>query len=344
MDKIQNNHSIKTLDKLFKIANQNPNKQFDGLYKMLHDKDLLLVACANLCNNYGLSTSGSTKEILDGTSLNRIKEISEQIKSWSYKFAPLRKNRINKHTKLRTDQGKKNIQKNNHGPKSPGISWIDSRAFLFDHSLEVPEWKDRVVQEAIRLILNVIYEPIFYQEGNNYGFRSQLSCQHAITYIQQQSRGLCMALEGDVQMAYDNIDFENFLKILKRKITDNQFLKMIKSSFHSGFLFKDDNQDTLTGIRQGSIVSTLFFNIYMHEFDKFVINDIKERLDKPPKWNETKEIDIAEKSKGFPHHQKKEYKVFNFECQHSVHSSFFSGVFPRSKTGIRGFPVGTGKN
>lgn len=87
-----------------------------------------------------------------------------------------------------------------------------------------------------------------------------------------------MAIEGDIQGAYDNVDFEIFLNLLKQKITDISFIKFIKKSLHCGLIFKDPYKDTLLGVPQGSIVSPLFFNIYMHEFDKLILNQLSKEI------------------------------------------------------------------
>ena len=290
VEKIENNHSIKMIQKLFFLSNLLPDKKFDGLYKLLHDKDLLLVAFSNICNNYGSSTPGVTSETVDGMSLNRLEEISNEIKNKTYKFSPFRRIMIEK-------LSKPGDNKNTPKKRRP---------------LGIPEWKDRIVQEALRLILNAIYEPIFYREGKNFGFRPKLSCQHAVKYLDENGKGLHMALEGDIQGAYDNVNFDILLNILKQKITDKPLLELIKNSLHCGLMFKDHYQDTLLGVPQGSIVSPLFFNIYMHEFDKYVLNQLSEESNKLEKRNPkfSKKYRSNTDSK-FKNYHTNEYQAYN---------------------------------
>ena len=120
-----------------------------------------------------------------------------------------------------------------------------------------------------------------------------------------------MALEGDIKGAYDNENFKVLLEILRhapanpfgppkiacnfrgtkvrfarravKKITDERFISIIEDSLKCGLMFKDHYHDTLLGVPQGSIVSPLFFNIYMFEFDKYVQNELTNQFVTPKK-------------------------------------------------------------
>lgn len=298
VDKIENNYSIKTIQKLFSISNSKHDKKFDGLYKLCHDKDLLYIACENICYHYGSSTPGYSKETMDKMTLKIIEEISNELKNRTYQFSPFRK--------IMIDKPSKSADKKNRSKKQ--------------HAFTISEWKDNIVQETLRLILNAIYEPIFYNQGNNFGFRPKLSCQHAVKYLDENAKGLYNALEGDIEDAYGNVDFKILLTLLKEKITDHQFLKLIKNSLHYGLVFKDHYQDTLLGVPQRSIVSPLFFNIYMHEFDKYVLNELTNEFIQQEKKNKKYEKSfILSREKNY-----KSYKTVEHQKCHNQLQKFTS--------------------
>ena len=135
--------------------------------------------------------------------------------------------------------------------------------------LGIPTFEDRIIQEAIRIILNVIYEPTFEKNNLNYGFRENKSTHHAILKTKYNGTGLSMAIEGYIKGAYDNVDHDILLKILSHRILDKDFLKLIYQGFKCGLLDQGQYQDTITGVPQGGIASPILFNIYMHEFYPF---------------------------------------------------------------------------
>nr|UIB38922.1 hypothetical protein [Trentepohlia sp. YN1317] len=250
---ISHNHSVQTLQKIFTTSFKDPNRIFKDLYSLLCDINILLLAYANISNNKGSSTPGTTFETIDGMTLQRIEQIQQELKNKTYQFSPFRRIMIDK-------------------PSKPGDNKNTPKK---QRPLGIPEWKDRIVQEALRLVLNAIYEPLFYMEGNNYGFRPKLSCQHAIEYIKINCHAMSHVIEGDIKGAYDNVDFKILINLLRKKISDHNLINLIKNSLNCGLEFNNHYQDTIVGVPQGSIVSPLFFNIYMHEFDKYIINKIK---------------------------------------------------------------------
>jgi RNA-directed DNA polymerase len=68
------------------------------------------------------------------------------------------------------------------------------------------------------------------------GFRPGKSCHHAITYIKKFGTGCNIAIEGDIEGAYDNVDHDILYKILEKRIADYKFLKLLKDGFKSGIL------------------------------------------------------------------------------------------------------------
>jgi retron-type reverse transcriptase len=136
---------------------------------------------------------------------------------------------------------------------------------------------DHIVQEAIRGILECIYEPEFKawdihtkKYASNFGFRADMGCWDALYNIKSKSQGTAWVIEGDFNNAYNSIDHKILISILSRRIKDKKFLILIKKLLLSGIMGENRYEDSLMGVSQGGILSPLLFNIYMLEFDKWI--------------------------------------------------------------------------
>lgn len=120
----------------------------------------------------------------------------------------------------------------------------------------------------IRMILEAIYEPEFELRDNNsnFGFRPKKSTHDAMKTIGRKSQGLRFALEGDIEGAYDNVKHKKLLSILRKKVTDNKFLKLIDKGLKSRIMDKGKYVNSLVGTPQGGIASP---NIYLSELDLY---------------------------------------------------------------------------
>ena len=134
---------------------------------------------------------------------------------------------------------------------------------------------ERIVQESIRLILNTIYEPLFQRTELNFGFRPKRSTSDAIKKISSESQGINIAIQGDITGAYDNVNKKTLIKLLKRKISDKKLLRLIEDSLHTGTILNNKITHSITGVPQDGIASPIYFNIYMHQFDRALMNDLK---------------------------------------------------------------------
>lgn len=147
-------------------------------------------------------------------------------------------------------------------------------------SIDVSMQSDKIVQEALRGILEAIYEPVFKEFGkrtqglsNNYGFRPKSSAWSAMEKIQKYSRQCNLAITGVTVFAYNNVNHEILICILRKRIKDKKFLNLINSLLKSGVMDHKKFEHSLKGTFQGGIISPLLFNIYMMEFDKYVYDN-----------------------------------------------------------------------
>jgi len=229
----------------------------DDLYNLLSDKDFILHSYQTLSKNRGATTPGPEGETADGMSLERIDSLHQKLKSGTYIMKPFRRVWFDKIGK-KPDPITKKI------PQRP---------------LGIPDFEDRIVQEMIRSILEVIYEPWFQLQNTNFGFRSDKNCQQAITQITYNSQLMDYAIEGDIEKAFDMVIPETMIKILKKRIVDQKFLDLIEQGFACGLIENNEFKHTLLGTPQGGIASPILFNIYLHELDTFITTHIQETVD-----------------------------------------------------------------
>lgn len=136
--------------------------------------------------------------------------------------------------------------------------------------LGIPTIKDRVVQEALKLILEPIYECKFH--AHSYGFRPFRSAHHAAERVRRLIGrwNYNWAIEGDISKCFDCIDHDILLGLVKRTITDGRVIYLLKVMLRSGVLDGSNFYVSELGTVQGGVVSPLLANIYLHELDMFV--------------------------------------------------------------------------
>lgn len=221
--------------------------QFKNLYKFISHPQTLLKAYSNLVSNKGSMTAGIDAETLDGFSLTNIYKLHSDLVKNKYKPKPVRRVWV---------------------PK-PGKPFPEIK-----RPLAVPTIIDRIVQEAIRIFLQPIYEPLFDINNHNYGFRPNKSTYDSIEFIKNKAKGSNYTIEGDIKGAYDSIDHNKLLEFISNTIQDDKLLNLINTILKAGVLDENKWEISLTGVPQGSILSPLLFNIYMFQFDLFMENHI----------------------------------------------------------------------
>ena len=213
------------------------NYKYERLYRILYNEEMYLIAYQKIYANVGNMTKGTDNETIDGMNLERIGKIIDSLKDESYQPNPSR----------RTYIPKKN------GKKRP---------------LGIPSFEDKLLQEVIRMILEAIYEGYF--ENCSHGFRPNRSCHTALTQIQTTFTGVKWFIEGDIKGFFDNINHDILIEILKERIDDERFLRLIRKFLNAGYIEDWQFYKTYSGTPQGGIISPILANIYLDKLDKYM--------------------------------------------------------------------------
>ena len=229
--------------KLSQWAERDKNHRFFDLYHLLHDKDWLRLAHDHVKGNAGSKTAGCDGvniSIFDEQLDENLARLAEDLKAGTFEPQPVRRVYINKA----------------NGKRRPlGISAI----------------RDRIVQEALRMILEPIYEAGFSQFS--FGFRPNRCTMDAVKYLASNTIGAkkyYWVIEGDISAYFDSLCQRKLMKLLHRRIIDGKLLRLIGRFLRSGVMEQKLFQPTTSGVSQGSIVSPLLANLYLHELDKFM--------------------------------------------------------------------------
>lgn len=211
--------------------------KFERLYRLLFNEELFYVAYQKIASNGGNTTKGSDGRSIDGMSLARIETLIASLKDESYQPHPSRRVHI---------------------PKKNGKT----------RPLGIPAFEDKLVQEVVRMILEAIYEGHF--ETTSHGFRPKRSCHTALLHIQKTFNGAKWFIEGDIKGFFDNIDHDVLVGILRERISDDRFIRLIRKFLKAGYVEDWTFHNTYSGTPQGGIVSPILANIYLDKLDKYV--------------------------------------------------------------------------
>ena len=119
--------------------------------------------------------------------------------------------------------------------------------------LGIPSFNDKMVQEVVRMILEAIYEGSF--EHTSHGFRPKRSCHTALIDIQKTFTAMKWFIEGDIKGFFDNINHNVLINILRERIADERFLRLIRKFLNAGYVADWVFHRTYSGTPQGGIIS-----------------------------------------------------------------------------------------
>ena len=233
--------------KLSQRATVAPQHRFGDLYALLTHADWLEAAYHRVKHNSGAETpgvDGVTRSPFEANLEGNLEALRQALKAGAYRPLAVRRVTI---AEQKTD------------------------GRIKERRLGIAAFRDRIVQEGLRMILEPLYEADFSR--HSYGFRPNRSTKDAVTYLATRlthGRSYGWAIEGDIRACFDSIRHGKLLRLLRRRVRDAKLLHLIRDFLRAGCLEGLNYQPTLTGTPQGGVASPILANIYLHELDRFM--------------------------------------------------------------------------
>jgi len=230
--------------KLHRWAAADPGRRFDDLFNFVHDPATLKVAFDRVAGNRGANTPG-----VDGLTVADVEEaigvpgfldgLRAALKEGSFAPLPVRERKI---------------------PKPGGSGKV--------RKLGIPVIADRVVQAALKLVLEPIFEAGFLPVS--YGFRPMRRAHDAVAEVQRYgTKGYRWVLDADIEACFDTISHPALMDRVRARVKDKRALALVKAFLKAGVLTELGNrEDTWTGTPQGGILSPLLANIALAVLDE----------------------------------------------------------------------------
>jgi RNA-directed DNA polymerase len=231
--------------KLHQRATDDPSRRFDDLDNFVSDPAFLLVAWRRVKGNRGARTAGVDGQTAYYITVERgeerfLSDLRADLKARVFRPLPVRERSI---------------------PKAGGKR----------RRLGIATVRDRVVQAALKLVLEPIFEADF--QSCSYGFRPGRRTQDAVAEIHYLcSRSYEWVVEGDITACFDEIDHVAIMDRVRGRIADKRVLALLKAFLKAGVLGEDGvERDTITGTPQGGILSPLLSNIALAALDEHFV-------------------------------------------------------------------------
>lgn len=235
------------LARVAELARQNAQMAFRSLAHLI-DEAALRRAFERLRKDAAVGVDGFTKEQYAQDLDARLGDLKERLRTKRYRHQPIRRVHI---------------------PKAPGKT----------RPIGISSIEDKIVQGALREILEAVYEQDFLD--GSYGFRPGRGAHDALRELNRilWTGEASWILEADIESFFDTIDHEKLMEILQMRVADGSLLRLIGKCLQVGVLDGEEYAEPEAGTAQGSILSPLLGNIYLHHvLDTWFERDVKPRL------------------------------------------------------------------
>lgn len=220
------------LARISQLSSENPDMVFTSIGHLIN-KELLKDCHEEMDGKKAAGIDGITKEEYQRNLEENLEKLVERLKKKSYKPKPARLVEI---------------------PKGNGKT----------RPLSIYSYEDKLVQEALRRILEAVFEPHFCEEMM--GFRPNRGCHEAIRKLNTmlENRPTNYVLDADIQGFFDHIDHEWAVRFIESRIKDPNITRLVRRMLKSGIMKGYRYEETEEGSGQGSVCSPVISNIYMH--------------------------------------------------------------------------------
>jgi len=224
---------------LYRAAKVKAGRRFHALYDKVYRKDILEKAWVEVEANGGAAG-------IDGATIEAIKQ--EGVEGFLAAVG----------RELREGEYWPQAVRRVYIPKADGRQ----------RPLGIPCVRDRVVQAAVKVVLEPIYEADF--RDSSYGFRPRRSAHQAVEQLRVGvNRGGNWVVDADIEAFFDRIDHDALMGLMEERISDRRLLKLIRQMLKAGVLEDGELKPSDRGVPQGGVVSPLVANVVLNELDKY---------------------------------------------------------------------------
>jgi len=223
--------------KLYRAAKAQPKRTFGVLFDKVCARDVLETAWEQVRRNRGSAgIDGETLEGIEAYGVERfLIDIEAELRTGRYRPQPVRRVFI---------------------PKPDGRQ----------RPLGIPRVRDRVVQAAVRMVIEPLFEASF--RPGSFGFRPKRGARQAVQAIREGvNRGQDEVIDLDLKSYFDTIDQDLLMKLVRRRVSDSRVLRLIRRWLRAGVMLDGRKEETLVGTPPGGVISPLLANIYLHPLD-----------------------------------------------------------------------------
>ena len=224
---------------LYRTAKADPGRRFHSLRDKVYRRDVLWRAWVNVRRNNGAAG-------IDKTSLAMVEE---------YGVSRL------------LDEVAGDLRDGGYRPSAARRVFIPKPGTAEQRPLSIPTVRDRVVQAAVKIVL----EPIFEADmlSCSFGFRPKRAAHDALQVLIDESwRGRRWVVETDIANCFEAIPHETLMQAVEERVCDQAVLKLLRAMLRAGVMEGSQVRKPVTGTPQGGVVSPLLANIYLHRLDR----------------------------------------------------------------------------